>query len=178
MGVTSGAFRCVLRTALPTAGMQQNKRPVYIKVTSMNPATGGGSQFRVRAREATIYGRWLTAGYDYDIEVENTSGEAMCVEVARYPTSGLASAGPGWAGAIDHFVMAVPAFGAVKQVISKGSLVGADSEGTLRVSGCGSPTNLVPGALHVSTYAFDAAGNRYLYFFTSTANDGKTRSTW
>ena len=52
-----------------------------IKVSRGN--AGGGSQFKIRAREATIYGRWLTAGYDYHLEVENTTGDAMCVEVVR-----------------------------------------------------------------------------------------------
>jgi hypothetical protein len=159
--------------------MQQNKRPVYVKVTRMDPAAGGGAQFKIRARESTVYGRWVTAGYDYHVEVENTSGDLICVEVARYPASGLSYAsGPGWSGSIAAFTLTVPAFGAVKQVIPNGSLVGTDGEGTLRVSACAAPTNLVPGALHVSTYAFDTAGNRYIYFFTATANDGRTRSSW
>jgi hypothetical protein len=32
--------------------------------------------------------------------------------------------------------------------------------------------------LHVSTYAYDSVADRFIYFFTSAANDGKTRSTW
>ena len=178
--VASDGIRCVLRTALPTAGMQQNKRPVYARVTRADPVLlGGGAQFRIRARESTIYGRWLTNGYDYHVEVENTTGDAMCVEVARYPAAGLTyAAGPGWSGAIASFTLTVPAFGAVKQVIANGSLVGADSEGALRISACGSPVNLIPGALHVSTFAFDTMQSRFIYFFTTTANEGKTRSTW
>ncbi len=178
--VASDGIRCVIRTELPTAGMQQNKRPVYVKVTRMDPALGGGTQFKIRAREATIYGRWLTAGYDYHVEIQNTTGDAMCVEVARYPASGLTYApGPGWSGSIASFTLTVPAFGAVKPApMPNGSLVGTDSEGTLRINACASPTNLITGALHVSTYAFDAVGNRYVYFFTSTANEGKTRSSW
>jgi hypothetical protein len=175
--VASDGIRCVIRTALPTAGMQQNKRPVYIAVARMDSATGGGAQFKIRAREATIYGRWNTTTYDYHVEVENTTGDAMCVEVARYPGSGLAyTAGPGWSGSIASFMLTVPAFGAVKQVIPSGSLVGTDSEGTLRITACGSPTNLIPGGLHVSTYAFDPVSNRFVYYFTSTANDGRTRT--
>jgi hypothetical protein len=176
--VAGDGLRCIVRTVPPTAGMQQNKRPVYVKVTRMDPATGGGAQFRIRAREATVYGRWTTAGYEYHVEVENTTADPMCVEVSRYPASGLAyTPGPGWSGALASFVMTVPAFGAVKQVIAKGSVVGAASDGTLRVNACASPTNLVPGALHVSTYAFDPATNRYVYFFTTTANEGRTRAT-
>jgi hypothetical protein len=176
--VASDGIRCVLRTALPN-GTLLNKRPVYIKVTRMDPATGGGSQFKIRAREATIYGRWLTAGYDYHVEVENTTGDTMCVEVARYPASGLTyTPGPGWSGAIASFTLTVPAFGAVKQVIPNGNLVGSNSDGPLRISACNSPVNLIPGALHVSTFAFDTVASRFIYFFTTTANDGKTRSTW
>jgi serine protease len=176
--VNSDGIRCVLRTALPN-GTLLNKRPVFIKVTRMDPAAGGGSQFKIRAREATIYGRWLTAGYEYHVEVENTTGDPMCVEVARYPAAGLTyTPGPGWSGAIASFMLTVPAFGAVKQVIPNGSLVGSDNEGTLRISACNSQVNLDPGALHVSTFGFDSVANRFIHYFTSTANEGKTRSSW
>ncbi len=177
--VNADGVRCVLRTALPMPGMQQNKRPVLIKVARMDPSSGGGSQFRIRVREATIYGRWLTAGYDYHVEVENTTADAMCVEIARYPASGLSyTAGPGWSGTIASFMLTVPAFGAAKQVVASGNFVGADGEGSLRIGACASPTNFVAAGLHVSTYGFDTVGNRYLYFFTATANEGKTRSSW
>ena len=161
--------------------MQQNKRPVYVRVTRMDPATGGGAQFKIRARESTVYGRWVTGGFDYHVEVENTTGDAMCVEVARYPASGLTyTPGPGWSGSIASFTLTVPAFGAVKQVIPNGSLVGSDSEGTLRIGACASPVNLIPGALHVSTLAHDSGpqSKGFVYFSTTTANEGKTRSTW
>ncbi len=174
--VASDGIRCVLRT-FPPSGTLQNKRAVRVNVTRMNPATGGTKQFTIRVREATVYGRWLTAGYDYHVEVENTTGDAMCVEVARYPASGLTYApGPGWSGSVDaSFTMTVPAFGAVTQVFPAGSLVGSDSSGTLRIGACGSPTNLITGGLHVSTYAFDPVANRFVYFFTATANEGKPR---
>ena len=176
--VASDGIRCVLRTAPPN-GALLNKRSVYIKVTRMDPAAGGGAQLKIRARESTVYGRWLTAGYDYHVEVENTTGDAMCVEVARYPATGLTYApGPGWSGSIASFMLTVPAFGAVKQVIPSGSLVGADGEGTLRLGACASPTDLLAGGLHVSTYAFDPIAARFIYFFAATANDGRTRSAW
>ena len=106
--VAGDGIRCVVRT-VPPSGTLLNKRPVYLKVTRMDPATGGGVQFKVRAREGTVYGRWLTAGYDYHVEVENTTGDATCVEVTRYPASGLAyTPGPGWTGTL----MLVPADGA------------------------------------------------------------------
>ena len=178
VAVAGDGIRCMIRT-FPPSGTLLDKRPVYLKVTRMDPGIGGGAQFKIRARESTIYGRWLTAGYDYHVEIENTTGDATCVEVTRYPTSGLAYVpGPGWSGTLISFTLSVPAFGAVKQVVPKGSLVGTDGEGTLRISACGSPTNLLSVGLHVSTYAFDALANRFIYFFTSTANEGKTRSSW
>jgi hypothetical protein len=177
--VASDGIRCVIRTAPPN-GTLLNKRPVFLKVTRMDPAIGGGSQFRIRVREATIYGRWLTAGYDYYVEVENTTADAMCVEVARYPASGLLyTLGSGWTGPVETFTLTVPTFGAAMQVIPTGNLVGTDSEGSLRINACASPTNLIPGGLRVTTYAFDPVANQsYIYFFTTTANEGKTRSTW
>ena len=176
--VASDGLRCVIRTA-PPSGTLLDKRPVYLRVTRMDPAAGGGSQFKIRARESTVYGRWLTDGYNFHVEVENTTADPTCVEVARYPASGLAyTPGPGWTGSIASFTMTVPAFGAANQMIPNGSLVGVDSAGTMRIGACGSPVNLLPGGLHVSTYAIDPAGNRYIHFFTSTANDGRTRGTW
>ena len=177
--VASDGIRCVLRTAPPTFPTVLNKRAVVVKVTRMDPGSGGGAQFKIRAREATIYGRWLTNGYDYHVEVENTTADAMCVEVAAYPASGLMySPYYGWLGGVGTFTMNVPAFGAVKNVTPAGSKVGNDMEGTFRIGACASPLNLIPGALQVSSFAFDAVGNRFIYFFTTTANEGKTRSTW
>ena len=58
------------------------------------------------------------------------------------------------------------------------TITGPDGEGALRLGACGGSSNLVAGGLHASTYAFDSVANRYIYFFTSTANDGRTRSSW
>ncbi len=177
--VAGDGIRCILRTAPAAFAVFLNKRPVYVKATRKDPATGGGSQFKIRAREATIYGRWLTNNFDYHIEVENTTGDAMCVELASYPATGL-SYDPytGWDNLIGVATLTVPAFGAVKTVTPMGSNVNGDTEGTFRIGACGSPVNLIPGALHVSTYAFNSTLNKYVYFFTTTANDGKTRSRW
>ncbi len=175
--VASNGLRCVIRT-FPPDGTVLNQRPVYVKVAAMDPAAGGGSQFRIRAREATVYGRWLTAGYDYHVEIENTTGDPMCVEVCRYASLGLVHVpGYGWQGPMDSFTMTVPPFGAKKHVVPAGSLVGGYGDGPMRISACASPTNLVPGALHVSTYAVDPVSGRFIHFFPSTANEGKTRST-
>jgi hypothetical protein len=174
--VASDGLRCILRTFPPAAGLLQNKRPVFVKVTRMNPASGGGAQFRIRAREATIYGRWTTAGYDYHVEIENTTTDSICVEVTRYPKSGLTYS-TSWSGTIAPFSLTVPPLGAVKTVITKNSAVGADTEGTFRIGACAVPLNFVAGAVHVSSYAFDSVTNRYVFFFTTPANDGKTRTT-
>jgi hypothetical protein len=53
-----------------------------------------------------------------------------------------------------------------------------DLKGTLRIGACSSPTNLVPGALHVSTYAYNPVTDKFLYFFTSTPNNGATSNSW
>ncbi len=178
VAVASDGIRCVIRTAVPDHTFL-DKRPVYVKVTRMDPATGGGAQVKIRAREATIYGRWLTGGFDYHIEIENTTGEAMCVEATGYPASGLSySPVTGWTGAVGSLPLTVPPFGAAKTVVANGSSVGSDTEGTMRIGGCASPLNFIPGALHVSSYAFNVPASKFIYFFTSTANEGKTRSTW
>ena len=178
--VAADGIRCVLVAGLPYPGLQQNRRPVYIAVNRMDPLAGGGSQFRIRARESTMYGRWITsANYDYHVELQNTTVDPMCAWVTRYPASGLHFApGGGWSGGLLVDTLSVPGFGAVKEVINHGNTVGADSEGALRIGACGSSPQVVPAGLQLSTYAFDTAANRYIYFFTSTANEGKTRSSW
>ena len=178
--VNSDGIRCIVRTALPAAGMQQNKRAVFVKVTRMDPALGGGSQFRIRAREATLYGRWLNSGpYAFHVEVENTTADSACVEIAQLPRSGVTyAAGPGWSGPVTASTLNVPAFGAAKVVIPNGVPVGADTDGTLRINACSTPTNLLPAGLHVSTYAFDSLNNRYIYFVTYAANSGATSNSW
>jgi YVTN family beta-propeller protein len=179
LGVAGDGVRCVLFAGAPFPGFLQDKRTVYVRVTRMDPAAGGGAQFRIRARESNVYGRWRTAGYDFHVEVENTTADPTCVWVTRYPASGLGHApSAGWSGAVSVFSMTVPAFGAEKKVFLSGDFVGTDGDGTLRISACGGAQNLLPGALHVSTYAFDSVANRYIYFFTSTGNEGKTRSSW
>ncbi len=177
--VNVDGIRCVLRTSPPQYVTYLNKRPVMVKVSRGN--AGGGSQFKIRAREATIYGRWLINNFDYHLEVENSTGDAMCVEVTQYPASGL-TYDPyiGWQGGVGQFTMNVPAFGAVKNVSMAGASVGDnnETEGTFRIGACPSPANLIAGALHVSSYAFNSLANKYIYFFTTTANEGKTRSSW
>lgn len=101
-----------------------------------------------------------------------------CLPCPNVRTGASVIGASGWSGGIGELTMTVPPFGAVKQVTASGSASGSDQEGTFRVGACSSPLNLIPGALHVSSYAFNAAASKYIYFFTTTANDGKTRSTW
>ena len=176
--VNSAGIRCVLRTLLPTVGMQQNKRPVYVKVTRMDPATGGGAQFKIRAREATIYGRWLTTGNEFHVEVENTTGDPMCVEVTRYPAAGLTyMPGPGWSGTLATFTMTVPALrgeaGDFKWQPGLGRQRGGAADRRLWFAG--EPDSGGAARQHLRVRH---GGHRFIYFFTTTANEGKTRSTW
>ena len=109
--------------------------------------------FHIRVRETTIYGRWTTNGYDFHVELQNTSATDMCAWVEAYPNSGTV-----YNGAAPHLnIVNVPAYGANKIVIPNGTLVGTDNRGTLRINTCKlsrSPT-FTTGALHVSTYAFN-----------------------
>ncbi len=129
-------------------------------------------------RESTIYGRWSTNGYDFHVELQNTTADAMCAEVIFLPNTGD-TFGPPWAGGVTVVPLTVPAFGAVKTVLANNTLVGPDKRGTLRIGACGSPnTNLMPSGLNVSTYAFSPSINQYLYYFTNTANNGATSNSW
>ena len=47
----------------------------------------------------------------------------------------------------------------------------------MRIGACGT-ANLVPGALHVSTYAYNPVTDKFLYFFTNAANNGATANSW
>ncbi len=145
--VASDGMRCVLRTALPAAGLQQNKRPVYVRVTRMDPALGGGSQFKIRVRERDGV-RALADGGGLRLPRRGGERDGGCDVRGGGALSGVGAhvyGGPGWSGSIASFQLNVPAFGAVKQVIAKGSAVGADTEGTLRLNACGSPTQSAAG---------------------------------
>ena len=48
----------------------------------------------------------------------------------------------------------------------------------MRVGACNSPVNFVPGAVHVSTFAYNPATDKFLYFFVNTANNGATSNSW
>lgn len=167
--------RCIIRTYVPdTIGTSLNKRPIYIEVLHF----GTNNAAQIRVRESTIYGRWTTNGYDFHIELQNTSSDSMCVQILLYPNSGLTYTGSGYTNVPIYFnSITVPAFGANKLVVPNGTTSGvsADKRGTMRLHDCGSG-ELNTAALNVSTYAFSPGINQYLYFFSTSANHGTSGS--
>jgi serine protease len=176
--VGDDGVRCIVRTFPPAAGSAQGKRALYIGVPRKDPAAGGGSTIAVRARESTIYGRWNTAGYDFHVELQNTTSDSLCAEIVRYPANGLVHSGLAWTTPIDARTLNVPAHGAAKTVYNQADAVNGQTDGVLRIGACAAAANLVAGALQTSTYGFDVPTGRYLYYFTSTANDGRSANSW
>ena len=171
--VAADGKRCIVRAFPPTAGNAQNKRGVFVSVGSVS-----GTQYQIRVRESTIYGRWTTNGYNFHVEMENTTADSVCAEIVFYPNAGDTFSGT-WSGAVlQQPPVIIPPFGANKIILASGTAVGADLRGTVRIGSCGGTANLVPGALHVSTYAFNPGNQQYLYFFTNTANNGATSNSW
>jgi hypothetical protein len=170
--VASDGKRCVVRTFPPATGNAQNKRGVYVAVGGVT-----GSSFQVRVRESTIYGRWTTNGYDFHVELQNTTADSMCAEIIFLPNTGDSYAGT-WSGGLTVLQLTIPPFGANKTVFPNSTLVGPDNKGALRIGACAAPTNLVPSGLHVSTYAYNPVTDKFLYFFTNTANNGATSNSW
>ena len=170
--VAVSGMRCVVRAFPPSPGNTQNKRGLYVAVGLVD-----GPSFDIRVRESTIYGRWTTNGYDFHVELENTTADAMCAEVIFLPNAGESYSGT-WSGGLTTLQLTIPPFGANKTVFANGTLVHADNKGTLRIGACASPTNFVPTALHVSTYAYNPVTDKFLYFFTNAANNGATANSW
>ena len=92
--VASDGKRCIVRTFPPTPGNTQNKRGVYVAVAAVT-----GSSFQIRVRESTIYGRWTTNGYDFHVELQNTTADSMCAEIIFLPNTGDSYAGT-WSGGL------------------------------------------------------------------------------
>ena len=170
--VSSDGKRCIVRTFPPSPGNTQNKRGIYVSVGAVS-----GPSFQIRVRESTIYGRWTSNGYDFHVELENTTADAMCAEIIFLPNTGDSYAGT-WSGGLTTTTLTIPPFGANKYVLAGGTLVGPDNKGTLRIGACAAPTNLVPSGLHVSTYAYNPVTDKFLYFFTNPANNGATSNSW
>ncbi len=170
--VASDGIRCIVRTFPPAVGNTQNKRGIYVAV-----GTVLGPSFQIRVRESTIYGRWTTNGYDFHVELENTTADSVCAELVFLPNTGDSYSGT-WSGGLMVMTLLIPPFGADKRVLTNGTLVGPDNKGTLRIGACPTPVNLVPSGLHVSTYAYNPVTDKFLYFFTNTANNGATSNSW
>ncbi len=172
--VASDGARCVVRAIPPSVSGAQAKRAIYVKIDRGNAQQG----FQVRARESTIYGRWSTNGYDFHVEVQNTTQDAMCVQANLYPDTGLTYSGT-WSGTPNTYTLNVPAFGAVKTIVPSGTAVGGALRGTMRLSACpAANTNFVPDAVNVSTYAYNTGTGQYLYFFVKDANSGAAANSW
>ena len=172
--VASDGKRCIVRTFPPSPGNTQNKRGIYVSVAAVT-----GPSFQIRVRESTIYGRWTTNGYDFHVELQNTTADSMCAEIIFLPNTGDSYAGT-WSGGLTVLQLTIPPFGASKTVFANATPVGAanDTKGSLRIGACAAPTNLVPSGLHVSTYAYNPVTDKFLYFFTNTANNGATSNSW
>ncbi len=130
--VASDGIRCIVRVFPPTVGNTQNKRGIYVAV-----GTVAGPSFQIRVRESTIYGRWTTNGYDFHVELENTTADALCAQILFLPNAGDSYSGT-WSGGLMQTTLTIPAFGANKFVFPNGTLVGAlnDNKGTLRIGAC------------------------------------------
>ena len=172
-GLANFGKRCIIRAYSPSAGNTLNGRLVYIKVDRFIDTA-----FQIRVRESTVYGRWTTNGYDFHVEVQNTTAEAMCAQVAFYPNSGMAYSGGVWTGpALTAYAnLTIPPFGANKYVLPNGTLVGTDNRGSLRIGACPEPINLNTAAVHVNTLGFNPLINQFLPYSTTQANGGNGNS--
>jgi hypothetical protein len=163
--------RCVIRAYVPQFTSLQARR-VYVRVNQWV-----NTSFQIRVRESTIYGRWTTNGYDFHVEVQNTTAQAQCVQVIYYPNSGLTYSGSAWSGSVDGTSLNIPPFGAAKVVRANGTLVGSDNKGPLRIGACpGSPMNLTPGAIQVNTLGFSSTLNQFLPYPNVQINGGNGSS--
>jgi len=172
-GLTNFAIRCIVRAFTSNVGNLQNQRLIYIRVDRWI-----NTSFQIRVREATIYGRWTTNGYDFHVELQNTTAESICAQVIFYPNSGQTYDGTQWTGAAltTFFTLTVPPFGAAKNVLPAGTTVGTDNRGTIRIGACPGPVNLNTAGLNVSTYAYNPVTDKFLYFFTNQPNQGNGNS--
>jgi hypothetical protein len=171
--IGADGVRCIVRTFPPAAGATQNKRGIYVSVGSVS-----GPSFQIRVRESTIYGRWTTNGYDFHVELQNTTADSVCAQIMFLPNAGNTYAGGVWSGGVTVLPLTIPPFGATKTVFANGTLVGTDNKGTLRLGACPGPANFVPSSLQVSTYAYNPVTDKFLYFFTNPANNGATGNSW
>jgi hypothetical protein len=167
--------RCIVRTYYPDGATTLNKRKIFIYVDHF----GTNNAAQIRVRESSIYGRWTTNGYDFHVELQNTTADSICIYVLLFPNAGLTfSAGAFGNLPIHVSSLTVPAYGANKVVIPNGTAVGASSDlrGTMRLQSCPTSPSFNTDGLNVSTYAYNPVTDKYLYFFTSKARNGTSGS--
>ena len=167
-GLGLDGARCIVRTNVPDPFQTLNKRAIYASVSSSQT-----TPFQIRVRESTLYGRWTTNGYDFHVELQNTTTDAICAELDFYPGTGT----PGPTGTVFVTTITIPAKGANKYVRLNGTTVNGDNRGTLRIQDCGNE-QFVPGSLQLNTYAFSPGVNQFLPFSNGTANNGATGNSW
>jgi hypothetical protein len=172
-GLANFGKRCIIRAYTSNPGNTLNSRLVYIRV-----ARWIDTAFQIRVRESTVYGRWTTNGYDFHVEVQNTTAESVCAQVMFYPNSGMAYTAGAWTGpALTAFAnLTIPPFGASKYVLPNGTLVGTDNRGSLRIGACPTPVNLNTAAVHVNTLGFNPLINQFLPYSTIQPNGGNGNS--
>ncbi len=171
-GASNFGKRCIIRAFSPVAGYTKNIREVYIRV-----ARYIDTAFQIRVRESTVYGRWTTNGYDFHVEVQNTTSEAMCAQVVFYPNSGMTYTAGAWTGpTLLGTSLTIPPFGAHKYVLPNGTQVGTDNRGSLRIGACPTPVTLNTAAVHVNTLGFNPLINQFLPYSTIQPNGGNGNS--
>ena len=178
---TNNGKRCLVHVLAPDQSTT-NRKPVYVGI-----GKGTGAGVNVRVRDATLFGRWTTNGYNFHIEFDNTTTDAVCVQALLYREAGYAfPADYNAAGTIGRYQLTVPPNGSIKTVVPIGTTVPAGSppstatlRGTLRIVGCPQTgSNFVPGVVHVSTYAFNPATNVYLFFYNWPSHNGSGANSW
>jgi hypothetical protein len=168
---SSDGMRCVVRTFVPDPITTLDKRAIYVHVVSnYTPA------FRIRVRESTIYGRWTTNGYDFHVELQNTTTDSICAQIILYPGTG--TPGP-TAGSLFGTTLTIPPKGAGKIVRAAGSTSGGDNKGTMRIHACPGSVNFVSGSLIANTYAYNPVTNLFVPMSNSSGvNGGSTSNSW
>ena len=167
--------RCIVRTYFPTGSTTLNKRKIFIKVDHFGTNNAG----QIRVRESTVYGRWTTNGYDFHVELQNTTADPMCIYVLLFPDQGLTYSA-GAFGNLPIFVtqLTVPAYGANKVVIPNGTTVGAsaDKRGTMRLQACPFNGNFNTDGLHVNTLGYSTTLGQFLLYTPSKNRNGTSGS--
>lgn len=160
--------RCVIRMFRPTASTTLNKRAIYVSVSSAN-----ANAFQIRIRESTLYGRWTTNGYDFHVEVQNTTTDTIAIELTFYPGTGTTPP----TGTTFSTCLTIPPMGAAKYVRPNGSTVNGDNKGALRVHSCF--TEFVAGSVVVNNYAYNPVTNQFIPFAApQPINGGNSSNSW